>query len=94
MKVSDADLAAAREWDFIECRHCSEYDGDFVIDLAQDFAARYQAGIREGIDMAAKVAEEQTEIGTGFNAYGLGGVGLTIGKAIRALIKTQTPPQE
>lgn len=38
VSVTQADIDAAENWRFIECRHCSEYDGDFVNDLAEDFA--------------------------------------------------------
>ena len=38
IEVTQADRDAAEEWGFIECRHCSEYEGDFVPDLALAFA--------------------------------------------------------
>lgn len=38
VSVTQADREAAENWRFIECRHCSEYGGDFVNDLAEDFA--------------------------------------------------------
>lgn len=41
--VIQADREAAQEWGFIECRHCSEYEGDFVADLAEAFASHREA---------------------------------------------------
>ena len=38
VEVTQADREAAEEWAFIECRRCSEYEGDFPADLAADFA--------------------------------------------------------
>lgn len=44
-KVEQIDREAAAEWTFIECRHCSEYEGDFEADLARDFAHHRLAAI-------------------------------------------------
>ncbi len=48
-EVTQADRDAAAEWSFIECRHCSEYEGDFTADLAAAFARhRIQSEGRTG----------------------------------------------
>lgn len=44
--VTQADRAMAEMWD-IECRHCSEYDGDYRADLAEAFASHRQAAAEE-----------------------------------------------
>lgn len=45
--VTQEDREAARKWDFIECCHCSQYDGNFVEDLAEDFARHRQSSTEE-----------------------------------------------
>ncbi len=37
-QITQEDREAAADWSFIECRHCSEYEGDFPADLAAAFA--------------------------------------------------------
>lgn len=44
--VEQVDRDAAAEWSFIECRHCSEYEGNFEADLAEAFARHRLAATR------------------------------------------------
>ena len=51
--VEQADRDAAEQWRFIEGRY-SEYEGDFVADLAADFARHRRAPAWEGIESAPR----------------------------------------
>ena len=57
VEVTQVDRALAADWN-IECRYCSEYEGDYEADLAEAFARHRIAAMEE----AAKVAE-QTDTG-------------------------------
>lgn len=49
--ITQADIEAAEQWRFIECMRCSEYEGDFVHDLAADFARHRIAGQSASCDL-------------------------------------------
>lgn len=57
-EVLDCDRAFAHDWD-IECRRCSEYDGDFNADLAQAAADHRIAATQS---LAADLANAEAEI--------------------------------
>lgn len=46
--VMQIDRDAAAEWAFMECKYCSQYEGDFEADLAADFA-RHRSLNDEGV---------------------------------------------
>ena len=59
--VEQADRDAAEQWRFIEGRY-SEYEGDFVADLAADFARHRRAPAWEGIETVPDALKDGTEI--------------------------------
>jgi hypothetical protein len=60
-EISQSAREAAEGWRFIECLHCSQYENDFVEDLAADFDQFAMGAIAEaeqrGMERAAGIAE-------------------------------------
>lgn len=52
--IKQADREAAADWN-IECKWCSEYEGDYEADLAEAFARHREAAEREALERAAGV---------------------------------------
>ena len=53
--VTQADRMQAFDWN-MECRHCSEYEGDYEADLAQAFARHRHAAMLEGARLMQEAA--------------------------------------
>lgn len=86
VQVVQADREAAAEWVFIECRHCSEYEGDFPADLAQAFARHRQQAEGAMRERCLRICET-TVIEVPFTAGAVDGASValnTVATAIRA----------
>ena len=62
-EVTQADRMLAEQWRFIECMHCSQYEGDFVNDLAADFARHRIANQPPAQDGLVEALQELLKIG-------------------------------
>lgn len=79
--IKQADREAAADWN-IECKWCSEYEGDYEADLAEAFARHREAAEREALERALKALKSAKYSPAPYTD----GV-----KAIRALCPTPRP---